>query len=179
MSEPTPETGSQPGGQGYGQQTAGTWQPPAPGPGQPPIPTQAGQLQPSAPYGYPPVPAGAGSIGQVRSTGTCMLLFFCTLGIYGLVWYFKVHEEMKRHSGSGLGGPLALVLAFFIGVASPFLTSSEIGLLYERRGQAKPVSGATGLWYIPGIFILVGPFIWFAKTNAAINDYWASLGATR
>lgn len=84
---------------------------------------------------------------------------------------------MKGHTGSGLGGPLALVLAIFIGLASPFLTSSEVGQLYERRGQAKPVTGATGLWFFPGIFILVGPFIWFAKTNDALNDYWRSLGA--
>ena len=35
----------------------------------------------------------------------------------------------------------------------------------------------TGLWVFPGIFILVGPFIWFSKTNGALNDYWRSLGA--
>ncbi|GAB2640648.1 hypothetical protein GCM10027270_31590 [Nocardioides ginkgobilobae] len=43
--------------------------------------------------------------------------------------------------------------------------------------QKEPVSGATGLWYFPGMFILVGPIIWFVKTNGALNDYWKSLGA--
>ena len=60
---------------------------------------------------------------------------------------------------------------------SPFLASDEVGELYARRGQAKPVSGLTGLWYFPGMFILVGPIIWFVQTNAALNDYWRSLGA--
>ena len=51
------------------------------------------------------------------------------------------------------------------------------GNLYERRGQAKPVSAMTGLWVFPGIFIIVGPFVWFVKTNGALNDYWRSVGA--
>jgi hypothetical protein len=49
--------------------------------------------------------------------------------------------------------------------------------MYERAGHKKPVSGATGLWYFPGMFILVGPFIWFIKTNGALNAYWRTQGA--
>ncbi|MGY1695984.1 DUF4234 domain-containing protein [Geodermatophilus sp. SYSU D00814] len=144
-----------------------------------------------APYGQapgwagqpmPPVPAGAhfppsGPIGRVRGTGVAILLTIVTLGIYSLVWYYSVHEEMKRHTGNGLGGGLALVIALFLGFVSPFVTSSEVGALYERAGRAKPVSGATGLWYLPGVFILVGPIVWFVKTNGALNAYWRSLGA--
>jgi hypothetical protein len=138
-----------------------------------------------APYGSAPpaayaAPPGTGPIGKIRPTGLSILLYFVTLGIYGLFWYYAVHDEMKRHkTGDGLGGVLALVLAFFIGIVMPYITSSEVGDLYERRGQPKPVSGLTGLWVFPGIFIIVGPFIWFAKTNGALNDYWASLGGTR
>lgn len=121
---------------------------------------------------------GTGPIGKVRETGTCMLLTLVTLGIYALVWYYHVHEEMKRHTGDGLGGGLALVIAFFIGIVSPYLASSEVGNMYERRSEHKPVSGTTGLWYFPGIFLLlIGPFVWFVKTNGALNVYWRSLGA--
>jgi hypothetical protein len=35
----------------------------------------------------------------------------------------------------------------------------------------------TGLWYIPGFMLLVGPIIWFAQTNNALNAYWRSVGA--
>jgi hypothetical protein len=107
-----------------------------------------------------------------------IFLFIITLGIYGLYWYYAVHKEMKDHSGSGLGGPLALVLAFFIGIVMPFLTSSEVGELYERSGRERPVSGLTGLWYFPGMLIIVGPIVWFVKTNGALNDYWRSQGVT-
>jgi hypothetical protein len=121
--------------------------------------------------------AGGAPIGKVRSTGTCILLAIVTLGIYTWVWYFKTHEEMKRHSGQGIGGGIALVLALFVSIVMPYITSAEVGGLYERRGQEKPVSGATGLWNFPGAFILVGPIVWFVKTNGALNDYWRSVGA--
>jgi hypothetical protein len=84
---------------------------------------------------------------------------------------------MKRHTGSGLGGGIALVLAFFIGFVMPYITSSEVGQLFTRRGQQPPVTGLTGLWYFPGALILVGPIIWFVKTNEALNEYWRSVGA--
>jgi hypothetical protein len=137
----------------------------------------------SAPPTPPPVytpPPATGPAGKIRGTGVSILLFIVTLGIYGIVWYYFVHDEMRRHkNGDGLGGALALVLAFFIGIVMPYLTASEVGGLYERRGQPAPVSGLTGLWYFPGMFILVGPIIWFVKTNGALNDYWASLGVQR
>jgi hypothetical protein len=141
-----------------------------PGAGAPAIPSQ----------GYPPAYApapGPGPVGKVRSTGTCILLAIVTLGIYELVWFYKTHEEMKRHTGQGLGGAIALVLALFLGAVVPFLTSNEVGSMYERRGQPKPVSALTGLWYFPGVFLLVGPVVWFVKTNGALNAYWRSLGA--
>jgi hypothetical protein len=168
--------------------------PPPPGAGQPPGYQQPGY--PQSAYGqpgYPPPPdwsqpmPGApaygqyaqpqGPIGQVRPTGMIMLLFFVTLGIWGFIYYYQTHEEMKRHSGEGLGGVLALVIAIIFGVLNPFLLSNEVGQLYSRRGQQPPVTALTGLWFFPGIFILVGPFIWFVKTNNALNEYWQSLGA--
>lgn len=106
-----------------------------------------------------------------------MLLFVVTFGIYGLYWNYVVHDEMRRHKGQGLGGGLALVLSFFNTIVMPYLTSQEVGEMYERRGQHRPVSGATGLWYFPGCLLLVGPLVWFVKTNGALNDYWRSVGA--
>ena len=165
----------------YGQPYPGQQPPPPPGYGQ----AYPGQ-QATQQYGYgqmPGVPAHAqyavpsGPIGQVRSTGMMILLFVVTLGIWSLVYYYQTHEEMKRHSGEGIGGVLALVLAFFIGFVSPYIHSHEVGNLYQRRGQEPPVSALTGLWFFPGMLILVGPIVWFVKSNGALNDYWKSLGA--
>jgi hypothetical protein len=72
---------------------------------------------------------------------------------------------------------LALLLSLFVWVASPFLLSHEVGRLYERRGRRGPVSALTGLWFFPGMFLLVGPIIWFVLTNRALSHYWRSLAA--
>ena len=163
---PAPDDQSQPGSypppQGYGE----------------PYPAQQPQ-----PYGQPPAygqmqPYGqAGPPGKIRGTGISILLFFVTLGIYGLFYYYKTHDEMKRHNGQGLGGGIALILAIFVSIVLPYILSDEVAKLYETTGRKAPVSAATGLWYFPGIFIVIGPFIWFVKTNEALNHYWESQGA--
>ena len=146
-----------------------------------PQPAQT-QTAPPIPYGTQPlaaygIPMHGAPLGQVRSTGACIALTIVTLGIYSWVWYFKTHEEMKRHTNTGLGGGLALVLGIFVGIVMPFISSSEVGGLYERRGMRAPVSGATGLWVLLlGWFFGVGLIIWFVKTNGALNAYWRSQG---
>ena len=155
------------GQQGYGQQ--GGYGQPAPG-----VPGAAPAPPPWAQYAEP-----TGALGTMRPTGMTILLFFVTLGIWGFVYYFQTHEEMKRHTGEGLGGIIALVISVIFGIVSPFLLSNEVGRLYERRGQTPPVTALTALWFFPGMFIIVGPFIWFVRTNNALNEYWRSQGVTR
>ena len=129
----------------------------------------------AAPYAQ----AGTAPIGKIRSTGTCVLLTIVTLGFYTWYWWYKTGSEMKEHSGQGIGGPLSLLLAAVVGIVMPFISSAEVGGLYERRGEKRPVSASTGLWYILlGWFFFVGAIVWFVKTNGALNDYWRSVGAT-
>jgi hypothetical protein len=155
-------------------------------PSPPPREPEPGQTHPfSAPspaYGVPAVPPSAGlaqaPVGKIRPTGTCVLLTIVTLGFYTWYWYFATHDEMKRHSGEGIGGGIALILAIFIGIVMPFLSSNEAGRLYERRGHRQPVTAVTGLWaLLLGWFFFVGMIVWFVKTNGALNAYWRSLGA--
>jgi len=135
--------------------------PPSPGP----APDAAAPL---------PTTPGSGPVGNIRGTGMCILLAIVTLGIYTLVWYYKTHEEMKQHTGNGIGGVLALVIAILLGIVMPFITASETGNMYKRAGQQPPVSGITGLWILLPI---VGGLVWFIKTNGALNAYWSSQGA--
>ncbi len=137
---------------------------------------------PAVPPGSPsvrPEPGALVRVGKVRGTGACIGLTIVTLGFYTWYWYYKTHEEMREHTGEGIGGPVALVLAIFVGVVMPFLSSHEAGRLHERQGRQAPVSAVTGLWaLLLGWFFLVGLIVWFVKTNGALNAYWRSLGAT-
>ncbi|MEU2351174.1 DUF4234 domain-containing protein [Modestobacter sp. NPDC049651] len=168
--------------------------PQQPGPDTPPPPQygryapppqgQYGQYAPPQPAGWPaPMPQSydqrppMGPVGKVRGTWAVIGLTIITFGIYSLVYYYLTHEEIKKHTGEGLGGPIALLIAFFVGFVSPFLLSHEVGNLYARHGRPQPVTALNGLWVVPGCLILVGPFIWLFQTNGALNDYWRSVGA--
>jgi hypothetical protein len=150
----------------------------APQPDAVPSPPPRASTPPVPAYGAVPAVGQVGPAGTIRSTGTCILLTIVTLGFYSWYWYFQTHSEMKRHTGTGIGGAVALILAIFVGIVMPFLSSNEVGNLYARRGQARPVSAATGLWaLLLGWFFFVGLIVWFVKTNGALNDYWRSQGA--
>ena len=132
------------------------------------------------PVAAPPPPAYAqpgvatGALGKPRNVLAIILLSIITLGIYGLYWEYKTFQEMKDHSGQGVGGAVGLVLAIFVGFINPFLMASEVGNLYQRAGEPKPVSGKTGFWIL---LPLLGGLIWLVKTQGALNRYWRSLGA--
>jgi hypothetical protein len=126
-----------------------------------------------APYGRP-----LGAVGKVRSTWAVIGLSIITFGIYSLYYYFATHEEMKQHSGEGVGGAIGLIISLFtFGLVTPFLLPNEIGNLYARQGRSRPVSATTGLWVLLGWMIIVGPLVWLIKTNGALNAYWRSVGA--
>ena len=123
----------------------------------------------------PAAPAVAAPLGQQRGPWFVALIGLLTLGIYWIYWYYKTGEELKRYSGEGLGGVIWLVIGLVIGIVMTFVAPSEIGNLYARDGQEKPVSGKTGFWiFLP----LVGYFVWAIKMQGALNRFWASKGAS-
>jgi Domain of unknown function (DUF4234) len=118
-----------------------------------------------------------GPLGTPRGVLKVILLSIVTFGIYGYIWIYKSHNEIKLHSGEGVGGWVGLIIYLVIGVVTPFLLPQEIRKMYEKDGQTSPVSGKTGLWVLPGIFIIVGPIVWIVKVQGALNAYWSGKGA--
>ena len=117
-----------------------------------------------------------GPLGNRRGVGFGILLFIVTIGFYGLYWAFKTQEEMKQHTGEGLGGVLGLVIWILLNPVSAFVIPSEIGKMYEKDGRQPPVNGWTGLWLFPFGFLIVTAIVWFVKVQGALNDYWESKG---
>ena len=127
----------------------------------------------------PPPPAASttsGKVGTIRSPLTVLLLMIITLGIYGIVYYYKTFSEMKDYSGEGVGGGVGLLLSLFCSIVVIFLIPAEVGNLYERDGREKPVSGITGLWMV---LPLIGTLVWLWKVQGGLNDFWESKGATK
>jgi len=115
-----------------------------------------------------------GPIGKQRGVLFVILITIVTIGIYHLYWVFKVFDELKQHTGEGIGGVLGLVIALVIGPVNYFVMPSEIGKMYRGDGQSTPMTGWTGLWILLPI---IGWFVWIVKVQRALNRYWASKSA--
>ena len=112
-----------------------------------------------------------GPLGRPRGIGFAILIAIVTLGIYTLYWVFKTQDEVKEHSGIGVGGVVGLVIYILISPVTWFLIPSEVGKMFKADGREAPFSGWTGLWML---LPLVGIFVWFIKIQGALNRYWES-----
>lgn len=140
--------------------------------GGPPPPPPGASGYPPPPGAYPGGQYGGGAyIGSQKRIGLQILVGILTCGIYGVYWAYQSHEDVKRHSGEGIGGVAGAVIYALVGVVTLFLLPLEIKQMYERDGRESPVSAATAFW------ILAFGIPWYVKCQAALNDYWASKGA--
>ncbi len=143
-------------GEGWWMASDGLWYPPTPASGPPP----GGSVVP-----------GQGPIGKRENIWLLALWSVLTLGLYGIYWAYKCHEEIKVHSGEGVGGVVGALIYFFVGIVTLFLLPIEIQKMYERDGRKSPVSAVSAFW----ILLFVVP--WYVKCQAALNDYWEAKGA--
>jgi hypothetical protein len=123
-----------------------------------------------------PAPMGSTApLGKIRSPWAPIVLPIITLTVYYFVYQYKTFRELKDYSGNGLGGGLALLFAFLLGIVNTFVLPNEVGELYERQGQQRPVSWVTGLW---NLIPIVGWIIYWFKVQGCLNEFWESKGAT-
>jgi Domain of unknown function (DUF4234) len=114
-----------------------------------------------------------GTVGKVRNPWGVIGLSIITLGIYALYWYYSTYEEMKEYSGEGLGGVVGLIFAIvpILNLVNIFVLPDEVGKLYGREGQAKPVEAITGIWILLPI---IGGIVWLIKVQGALNNFWTA-----
>jgi len=128
--------------------------------------TDATPTPPPPPASTPAPAPGWGPKGKVRESVAVIIFSIITLGIYFLVWTYKIFKENKDFSGEGVGGVIGLVIGIVIGIVNWFLIPSEVGNIYARMGREKPVRGVTGFW---NLIPLIGFIIWVVKVQGAMN----------
>jgi Domain of unknown function (DUF4234) len=122
------------------------------------------------------IPHPTGPIGNPRGVGFGIFMYIVTLTIYSYYWSFVTFDEMKRHTGDGIGGAMGLILHILLyGIPMYFLAPSEVGRMYAADGRPKPVQGTTGFWILLPI---AGGIVWYVKVQGALNRYWESKGAS-
>lgn len=119
--------------------------------------------------------AGTPLLGKPRSKLLVLLLTVVTFGIWTLVWSYQNGDELKRYTGTGIGGIGYLFITLLISPVTMFLLAGEVGDAYRREGRQPPITAIWGLWFL---LPLIGNLIWYIRIQNALNDYWTSHGST-
>jgi len=117
-------------------------------------------------------------LGKVRFVLTPLLLSIITFGIYGLVWLYKIHNEMLNHTGdrsispgNAIGFLFMPILNIFWGI---YLVFHVPGLIKNMEMDDKiPMSEQTnaGMIGICGIIPIIS-IIWAPLVQNALNRHW-------
>ena len=103
-------------------------------------------------------------------------LTIITLGIYGLYWYYKVNEEIRRYTGDQTISPgrsLLAVIPGFLLIVPPFIayynTANHVVRMEEERGIASQIS--------PALVVVIALVVWIgmaAYVQEHLNRVWDS-----
>ena len=127
---------------------------------------------------------GAGDRVKARNPWAVALLPFATLGVYHLVWWYRVNRELRdlgHARGVDLGQrPIASMLALFPGwlLIVPALVTAWRG--FRRVQAAEELAGterANG-WLGAIFYLLLAPALW-AYIQASLNEVWAEQAEPR
>src|SRR4051794_18170254 len=104
----------------------------APAPTEPPPPPSVPPAAAAPPaYAYAPQ---WGPPGRPRGIGFAILIEIITLGIYGYYWVWVTQDEIKKHCGQGVGGPVGFIIYFVFSPVTFFLVPSEIQKMLTMSG---------------------------------------------
>ena len=187
--------GQQPGGAGQpfppaptpaGPQAAppgGQPAPPPPGAHQAPPPAYGVPAAPPPGYGgmpapgYAPAPVGYGMQGKRRGPWAVWLLSLITLGIYFLVWYYKINNEARQYDQRIVVEPGLSVLAAFPGgiIIFPYLISfynTGKRIAQEQQAAGLPVTCNGWIGVLLQYFVLSSGQIYYQyEINKVLDRY--------
>jgi hypothetical protein len=131
--------------------------------------------------------SGGPEIAKIRGPVAVPLLIIITLGIYGLVWWYKINKEMAelgaKHGTEELGtNPMLSLLALFPGaiLIVPAIWTTITTYQRAKRAQqlvgVQPASQANPWLY--GIFYVIISVVAYGYLQSQLNKVWELQAAT-
>jgi len=122
--------------------------------------------------------AGTNERAKIRNPLAPALLPFITLGIYAIVWYYKINKEMAEMGkarntdelGTSPGTSLLAVLLGWVIIVPPFLSFYNT---WKRKCAAEGLTGQDGMEAGLGFLltILLSPVGYYIMQRD-LNDVW-------
>jgi uncharacterized membrane protein len=120
-----------------------------------------------------------GRAGKTRNIFLVWLIWpLITLGIYHLVWWYKINREARDFDSRIQVNPVLSVLALALGwiiIVPPFVsvyrTGDRIAQMQEAAGLQRSCNGVIGLI---GMFVVSLQSLYY---QAELNRIWAHLGS--
>jgi len=108
-------------------------------------------------------------------------LTFITLGIYGLYWYYKINDEIRRFEKDETISPVRSLMALLFGwliIVPPFIavwnTANHVLKMQERTGVQSQISPALAVVLLLVISIALGIYV-----QEHVNRVWDKAAGTR
>ena len=108
-------------------------------------------------------------------------LTFITLGIYGLYWYYKVNDEIRRFEKDETISPARSLMALLFGwliIVPPFIavwnTANHVLKMEERSGVQSQISPALAV-----VLLLVISFALGIYVQEHVNRVWDKAAGMR
>ena|SRR5438270_9507026 len=109
-------------------------------------------------------------LGKDRSPAAVLGLSVITFGIYYLVWYYKINNEIRRHDPDIKVSPGLAVLAQFVPIAnliSGYSTAARIRQMQLDDGASQTISPVVALLLL--IFLGIGYPLY---VGSALKEHW-------
>jgi hypothetical protein len=126
---------------------------------------------------------GAGSTAKIRNIIAVPVLAIITLGVYLVVWWYKINREMadlgRARGTDELGdSPGKSTLALFPGaliivpaIWTTFTTFQRVQKTQKLAGSGTPINGWLGLV----LYLVFSPAL-YSYMQSALNGVWHSIG---
>jgi hypothetical protein len=108
-------------------------------------------------------------------------LTLITFGIYGLYWYYKINEEVRRYTEDDTISPGRSLLAVIPGsllIVPPFIayynTANHVARMQQGRGLVSQIS--------PALVVVLGIVLWIgmaAYVQEHLNRVWDAASSAR